>query len=91
MAQEFYDFEDRKYVEPTLSRDEQLGFIDRLREMENKDLQKIATDTHNLGSDLPSNLGGLSAPGTTNSAACSWQLCSVYDEPELRASISLHP
>lgn len=71
MAQEFYDFEDRKYMEPTVSRDEQLGFIDRLREIENKDLQKIATDTHNLGSDLPSNLGGLSAIGRPNSIGVS--------------------
>lgn len=95
MAQEFYDFEDRKYVEPTLSRDEQLGFIDRLREMENKDLQKIATDTHNLGSDLPSNLGGLSAPGTTNSigvngadtgSAGIWR--NRFERPQVNALVS---
>lgn len=68
---ETYNFEDRVYVEPTVSRNEQLGFIDRLREIENKDLQKIATDTHNLGTDVPSNLGGLSAIGAPNSLGIS--------------------
>lgn len=68
---ETYTFEDRTYLNPTVSRDEQLGFIDRLREIENKDLQKIATDTHNLGSDLPSNMGGLSGVGTPNSLGVS--------------------
>lgn len=68
---EYYDFEDRRYVNPTLSRDEQLSFIDRLREVENKDLRKIATDTHNLGTDVPSNLGGLSGIGAPNSLGIS--------------------
>lgn len=95
MAQEFYDFEDRKYMEPTVSRDEQLGFIDRLREIENKDLQKIATDTHNLGSDLPSNLGGLSAIGTPNSIGVSgadtgsagiWR--NRFERPQTNALVS---
>ena len=95
MAQEIYDFEDRKYVDPTVSRDEQLGFIDRLRDIERKDLQKIATDTHNLGSDLPSNLGGLSAPGTTNSigvngantgSAGIWR--NRFEKPQTNALVS---
>lgn len=95
MAQEFYDFEDRKYMEPTVSRDEQLGFIDRLREIENKDLQKIAIDTHNLGSDLPSNLGGLSAIGTPNSIGVSgadtgsagiWR--NRFERPQTNALVS---
>lgn len=95
MAQEFYDFEDRKYMEPTVSRDEQLGFIDRLREIENKDLQKIATDTHNLGSDLPSNLGGLSAIGKPNSIGVSgadtgsagiWR--NRFERPQTNALVS---
>lgn len=82
-------------MEPTVSRDEQLGFIDRLREIENKDLQKIATDTHNLGSDLPSNLGGLSAIGRPNSIGVSgadtgsagiWR--NRYERPQTNALVS---
>lgn len=59
MNNESYDFEDRKYVNPTLSRDEQLAFVDNLRSVQQNDMAKIAQDTHNLGSDLPSNEGGL--------------------------------
>lgn len=59
MNNESYDFEDRKYVNPTLSRDEQLAFVDNLRNVQQNDMAKIVQDTHNLGSDLPSNEGGL--------------------------------
>lgn len=92
---ETYNFEDRVYIEPTVSRDEQLGFIDRLREIENKNLQKIATDTHNLGTDVPSNLGGLSAIGTPNSLGISgadtgsagiWR--NRYERPQTNALVA---
>lgn len=60
MNNESYDFEDRKYVNPTLSRDEQLSFVDNFREAQQSNMDQIARDTHNLGTDVPSNLGGLS-------------------------------
>ena len=59
MNNESYDFEERKYINPTVSRDEQLGFIDRLRDVEARGMNQIARDTHALGTDVPSNLGGL--------------------------------
>lgn len=59
MNNESYDFENRKYVNPTISRDEQLAFVDNLRNVQQNDMSKIVRDTHNLGSDLPSNEGGL--------------------------------
>ena len=59
MNNESYDFEDRKYVNPTLSRDEQLSFVDNFRNMQQSNMNQIARDTHNLGTDVPSNLGGL--------------------------------
>lgn len=92
---ESYRFEDRQYIDPTVSRDEQLGFIDRLREIENKDLRKIATDTHNLGTDVPSNLGGLSGIGAPNSLGISgadtgsagiWR--NRYERPQVNALVS---
>lgn len=83
---ETYTFEDRTYIEPTVSRDEQLGFIDRLREIENKDLQKIATDTHNLGSDLPSNLGGLSGTSPDAGSAGIWR--NRYQSPQTNALVA---
>lgn len=83
---ETYTFEDRQYIDPTVSRDEQLGFINRLREIENKDLQKIATDTHNLGSDLPSNLGGLSGVNPDAGSAGIWR--NRYQRPQTNALVA---
>lgn len=60
MNNESYDFEDRKYINPTLSRDEQLAFVDKFRGIQQQDMNKIARDTHNLGTDVPSIEGGLS-------------------------------
>lgn len=59
MNNESYDFEDRKYVNPTLSRDEQLSFIDNFRNTQRSNVDEITRTTHDLGTDVPSNLGGL--------------------------------
>ena len=57
--QEYYDYEDRRYVNPVTSRDEQLTFANNLRSVANNDIAKIRQDTYNLGTHVPSNLGGL--------------------------------
>lgn len=56
---EYYDFEDRRYINPTLSRDEQLGFVDTLRDTVGRNTAQINTQTKALGSDLSSTQGGL--------------------------------
>lgn len=56
---EYYDFEGRTYINPTLSRDEQLGFIDTLRNTVGRNTAQINTQTKALGSNLPSTKGGL--------------------------------
>ena len=56
---EYYDYEDRRYVTPTLSRDEQLGFVDTLRNTVGRNTAQINAQTQALGSDLPSTQGGL--------------------------------
>lgn len=58
-SDEYYTYEDRAYVNPTLSRDEQLGFVNTLRNTIDKDMAQINTQTKNLGTDITSNLGGL--------------------------------
>lgn len=63
MDNEYYDYEGRRYINPTVSRDEQLGFVDKLRNSQNKELDKISRDTYNLGTHIPSNMGGLSGSG----------------------------
>ena len=58
-SNEFYDYEDRRYVNPTLSSGEQEQFINNFRDVQNRNNQQIAEQTYNLGKALPSNLGGL--------------------------------
>lgn len=59
------EFEDRFYVSPTVSRDEQLDFIDNYRNVLQNNVQRINTQTHNLGTDVPSNIGGLTGGDVT--------------------------
>lgn len=80
MNTETYDFEDRKYINPTVSRDEQLGFIDNLRDAQQQGLDQIVSETHNLGTDVPSSVGGL------NGATGMWQ--SQYMTPKMNTMVS---
>lgn len=60
---EYYSFENRNYINPQVSLDEQNRFIDNLRNVQAQKNQQITTQTYNLGSALPSNLGGLIGGG----------------------------
>lgn len=53
------EFEDRVYLNPQVGLDEKLDFIDNLRATQAQQNQQIKTDTYNLGTEVPSNLGGL--------------------------------
>ena len=50
---------DRRYINPQVSLDEQNAFIQKLRDTQGVRNAQIAQQTHNLGTDVPSNLGGL--------------------------------
>lgn len=80
MDNETYTFEDRMYVNPTISRDEQLKFVDNLRAVQAEDAARIARDTHNLGTDVTSNLGGL------NGSEGIWS--RQYVTPKVNAMVS---
>ena len=56
---EFYEYEDRAYINPTLSSGEQEKFITNLRDLQGQNNAQIAQQTYNLGTAVPSNLGGL--------------------------------
>lgn len=56
---EIIEFEDRAYINPTLSSGEQEAFINSLRDVQNQNNAQIAEQTENLGTTVPSNLGGL--------------------------------
>ena len=59
------EFENKYYVSPTVSRDEQMEFINNYRNVLQDNIQRINTETHNLGTDVPSNLGGLTGADAT--------------------------
>lgn len=50
---------ERAYVNPTLSRDEQLGFVDQLRDTMARNTAQVNAQTQALGTNVPSSLGGL--------------------------------
>lgn len=51
--------DNQRYINPQVSLDEQNAFIKNLREVQSADTAQIAQETHDLGTDVPSNLGGL--------------------------------
>ena len=56
---EFVEVEGRGYLNPQVALDESNTFIDNLRSTQQANNQQIQTDTYNLGTEIPSNLGGL--------------------------------
>lgn len=54
-----YEENGRRYVDPNVSLNEQNAFIQNLRNTQGERNAQIARQTHNLGTDVPSNLGGL--------------------------------
>ena len=56
---EYVKIDDRAYVNPQVGLDETNSFIDNLRSTQAQQNKEIITDTRNLGTDIPSNLGGL--------------------------------
>lgn len=75
-----YDFEERKYINPETSRNEQQDFINTFRDIQSQNNAEINQQTHNLGRDIPSNLGGL-----TGSEG---YFQSRYQTPQVNAIVS---
>ena len=55
--------DDRRYIKPQVALDESNAFIENLRDIQGQGTEEIATDTYNLGTAVPSNLGGLGGAG----------------------------
>lgn len=81
---ETYELEEIVYVNPTQSRDEQLQFIDNLRDVQAQNNQQIAADTYALGTQVPTNLGGLTS-GAGN-ADSYWM--SRYQTPQVQSAVA---
>lgn len=56
--------DDRRYIKPQVALDESNAFIDALRNTQGQRTAEIAQDTYNLGTAVPSNLGGLGGSGS---------------------------
>lgn len=75
-----YTENDRRYINPQVSLNEQNAFIDNLRNMQGQDTAQIRQDTYNLGTAVPSNLGGL--------AGGSGYFRSRYQTPQTNSMIA---
>lgn len=58
-SDEYTEFESRQYVNPQTVVDESNTFIDQLRATQGQQNQEITQQTQRLGTDVPTNLGGL--------------------------------
>lgn len=74
------EIEGRQYVSPTKSRDEQLAFIDTLRDVTAENTAQINQNTYSLGSPVTSNIGGLGG------SEALWQ--AQYQTPQVDATIA---
>lgn len=86
---EFVEVDGRYYTNPQVSLDESNAFIDNLRSTQQANNQKIQTDTYNLGTAVPSNLGGLTSPvgeGGAGDAGLSY-FTSRYQTPQTNAAV----
>lgn len=58
-TEEYTEVDGRAYLNPQVALDESNTFIDNLRATQGQQNQEIISDTQMLGTDVPSNLGGL--------------------------------
>lgn len=77
---EYKEVEGRYYVNPQISLDESNTFIDNLRTSQGQQNQEIFTDTQRLGTDVPSDLGGLTGAGS--------YFTSRYQTPQTASNIA---
>lgn len=78
---EYTEVEGRKYLNPNLVVDETSSFIDNLRQTQNANNAQIAEQTRMLGTDVPTNLGGLAG----GNASSYWT--SRYQTPQTNALV----
>ena len=87
---EYVDVEGRGYINPQVALDEANSFIDNLRSTQQANNQQIQTDTYNLGTEISSNLGGLTSPVGPNGAGDAGlsYFTSRYQTPQTNAVVA---
>ena len=87
---EFVETEGRAYVNPQTALDESNAFIENLRNTQQANNRQIQTDIYNLGTAVPSNLGGLTSPvgeGGAGDAGLSY-FTSRYQVPQTETAVA---
>ena len=83
------EVEGRRYLDPEVSLREQESFINNLRQSQIDANKEIATQTYNLGTAVPSNLGGLTSPVTDgNGGAGMSYFTSRYAVPQTNSAVA---
>lgn len=86
---DFVEVEGRYYKNPQVALDESNKFIDNLRSTQQANNQQIQTQTYNLGTAVPSNLGGLTSPVTDgNGGAGMSYFTSRYQTPQTNSAVA---
>lgn len=87
---EYVDVEGRGYINPQVALDEANSFIDNLRSTQQANNQQIQADTYNLGTEISSNLGGLTSPVGPNGAGDAGlsYFTSRYQTPQTNAVVA---
>lgn len=86
---EFTEVEGRSYLNPQVALDESNTFIDNLRSTQQANNQQIQTDTYNLGTDISSNLGGLTSPVQNGNVGAGLSyFTSRYQVPQTAAVVA---
>lgn len=77
---EYKEIEGRQYLNPQVQLDESNTFIDNLRASQGQQNQEIFTDTQRLGTDISSDLGGLTGANS--------YFTSRYQTPQTASAIA---
>lgn len=77
---EFTEVEGRQYINPQMQLDESNTFIDNLRSSQGQQNQEIFTDTQRLGTDISSDLGGLTGANS--------YFTSRYQTPQTASAVA---
>lgn len=77
---EFVEIEGRQYLNPQTGLDESNAFIENLRATQGQQNQEIAQQTQRLGTDIPTNLGGLTGAES--------YFTSRYQTPQTNAAVA---
>lgn len=72
--------DEQRYINPQVALDESNAFIQNLRDTQKANTSEIAQDTYNLGTAVPSNIGGLGGSGSYFNAR--------YQTPQTNAMVA---